>query len=816
MKQYKTLDMNDGRGGEHIQTHARPLWIISTFLISYLLNLASSTANVLWLPDPLALTLIYWTIHHPRHVGMTIAFICGLLMDVQNGSVLGQQALAYVILSYSAYSLHRRLPWFGLAGQALHILPLLLVSQLVVLMIRLWFDGLWPGFPWFLQSFTGALLWPAASLILSLPERRSLGRESVSGGVGKVALDFKQVDADLVPFRRRLLFVFFLVIVLFCVLIGRFAWLQIINKNAYTERAEKNRTVTVVSQAARGLIYDRNGELLAKNTLAYSLEITPDKVSDLEKTIDALSEIIPITTADRRRFVRLREDLNRYDSIPIRQELTDEEVAVFTGQQWRFPGVEINQREYRVYPEGSVGSHILGYIGSLSQSDKKRLTSEGLIDDYEGERVIGKVGIERSYESLLHGTPGHETLEITAGGHAVRSLAFEPPKAGKNLHLTIDMNLQRVAENAMKGKVGAVIAIQPKTGEILSFVSMPTYDPNLFPGGIDPKSWSQLNTAETKPLLNRAMRGLYPIGSTYKPFVALAGLETGATTADFVLDDTGVFTLGKHRFRDMSGVPKGRLDLRKSIAVSSDVYYYWLATRLGVDTIHDFMVPWGFGQKTGIDLVGEQTGVLPSREWKEARVKQPWMVGDTPSIGIGQGYNAFTLLQLAHATSTLANRGIVMTPHLVKRITDPSTNKAEDVPVEPAAVIPLKSRNVETVIAGMTDVSTKGTARFVFKGVPYTVACKTGTAQVVTIAQDDKYDAKKLAKKHHDHALFIAFAPARNPRIALAVLVENGGFGAQAAAPVARQLIDYWLTGANSLELPPPKGVPLITQRRNR
>ena len=414
-----------------------------------------------------------------------------------------------------------------------------------------------------------------------------------------MALDFKQVDADLVPFRRRLLFVFFLVIVLFCVLIGRFAWLQIINKNAYTERAEKNRTVTVVSQAARGLIYDRNGELLAKNTLAYSLEITPDKVSDLEKTIDALSEIIPITTADRRRFVRLREDLNRYDSIPIRQELTDEEVAVFTGQQWRFPGVEINQREYRVYPEGSVGSHILGYIGSLSQSDKKRLTSEGLIDDYEGERVIGKVGIERSYESLLHGTPGHETLEITAGGHAVRSLAFEPPKAGKNLHLTIDMNLQRVAENAMKGKVGAVIAIQPKTGEILSFVSMPTYDPNLFPGGIDPKSWSQLNTAETKPLLNRAMRGLYPIGSTYKPFVALAGLETGATTADFVLDDTGVFTLGKHRFRDMSGVSKGRLDLRKSIAVSSDVYYYWLATRLGVDTIHDFMVPWGFGQKTG-------------------------------------------------------------------------------------------------------------------------------------------------------------------------------------------------------------------------
>ncbi len=631
-----------------------------------------------------------------------------------------------------------------------------------------------------------------------------------------MALDFKKDNTDLGPFRGRLLFTFGVVTLLFLILLGRFAWLQIINQNAYTERAEKNRTVTVVSQGNRGLIFDRNGEVLAKNILAYSLEITPDKVENLDQTIDSLSEIISITKADRRRFNRLKEDFNRYDSIPIRQELTDQEVAIFTGQQWRFPGVEINQREYRYYPQGKTGSHFLGYIGSLSQSDKKRLEKEGTLHDYEGEREIGKVGIERSYEEILHGIPGFETLEITAGGHAVRSLALKPAQPGNNLQLTIDSNLQRVAEHAMNGKVGAVIAIQPSTGEILSFVSMPTYDPNLFPGGIDPQSWKALNTSETKPLLNRAMRGLYPIGSTYKPFIALAGLETGKTTINYSLNDTGIFTLGKHKFRDMSGIAKGKLDLRKAIAISSDVYFYWLATQMGVDTIHDFMVPWGFGQKTGIDLIGEQTGILPNRAWKEKRVKQPWVIGDTPSIGIGQGYNAFTLLQLANATSILANRGVVMTPHLVKKIINPITGESSSVKDKAIRTIPLKQTNVEAVIAGMTDVATKGTARFVFKGSPYSVACKTGTAQVITIGQDDKYDAKKLARKHHDHALFIAFAPAKKPKIALAVLVENGGFGAQAAAPIAKKMIDYWLTGANDLSLPPPKGVHLTLKHHNR
>lgn len=365
----------------------------------------------------------------------------------------------------------------------------------------------------------------------------------------------------------------------------------------------------------------------------------------------------------------------------------------------------------------------------------------------------------------------------------------------------------------MTGKTGSVIAIEPKTGRILAFASLPTYDPNLFPGGIDPESWNYLNTAEEKPLLNRAMRGIYPIGSTYKPFMALAGLELGAVTADYVLNDTGVFQVGNHKFRDVTGSPKGLLSLRKSIAVSSDIYYYWLATQLGVDKIHDFMQQWKFGAKTGIDLVGEQTGILPSRDWKEARFKEPWYVGDTPSLGIGQGYNAFTLLQLAHATATLANRGIIMTPHLVDKIENPVTGESIKVDAEPTGKIPLKDANLDVVIAGMTDVTRTGTARSVFQGAPYSVAGKTGTAQVISIAQDDRWDEKKVSRKHLDHALFIAFAPARNPRIAMAVLVENGGFGARAAAPVAKELMDYWLTGENSLGLPPPKNTPLISMK---
>lgn len=561
-------------------------------------------------------------------------------------------------------------------------------------------------------------------------------------------LEFKDEDESVGPFRRRLFFVFSLVALCFLILACRLAWLQIINRDLYVERAEQNRTVTTTSQGSRGLIFDRNGTLLAGNRLSWSLEVTSSQTAEpVEQLFDRLAEIIPITSADRRRYRRLRENFNRYDSVPIRTDLTDEEVAVFAAQRWRFQGLELNQREHRIYPEGAVGSHFLGYVGALSLNDKKRLDAAGDLALYQGEREIGKVGLERSYEKTLHGTPGHEILEVSAGGRPVRTLELEAAQPGSNLTLTIDLNLQRVAEKAMTGKTGSVIAIEPKTGRILAFASLPTYDPNLFPGGIDPESWNYLNTAEEKPLLNRAMRGIYPIGSTYKPFMALAGLELGAVTADYVLNDTGVFQVGNHKFRDVTGSPKGLLSLRKSIAVSSDIYYYWLATQLGVDKIHDFMQQWKFGAKTGIDLVGEQTGILPSRDWKEARFKEPWYVGDTPSLGIGQGYNAFTLLQLAHATATLANRGIIMTPHLVDKIENPVTGESIKVDAEPTGKIPLKDANLDVVIAGMTDVTRTGTARSVFQGAPYSVAGKTGTAQVISIAQDDRWDEKKSFPK---------------------------------------------------------------------
>lgn len=626
------------------------------------------------------------------------------------------------------------------------------------------------------------------------------------------SLEFKEEDPDVGQIRQRLILAFCLVLVCCSVLVLRLGWLQIIQRDTYQQRAEQNRTVTTTNQGSRGLIFDRNGTLLAGNRLSWSLEITLDQTREpVERLIDRLSGIVKITPADRRRFRRLREDLNRYDGIPIRSDLTEEEVGRFIAQRWRFPGADINQREHRIYPQKAVGSHIIGYVGALSQADKKRLEAEGVLPLYQGEREIGKVGVERSYEVLLHGDPGHETFEVTADGRSVRTLNLTPAKPGKNLRLSIDLNLQRVTEHALQGRTGAVIAIEPRTGEILAFVSLPTYDLNLFPGGIDPDSWNRLNTSPEKPLLNRAMRGLYPIGSTYKPFMALAGLECGAVAADYVFNDTGVFQVGNHRFRDVTGSPKGPLNLRKSIAVSSDIYYYWLSTKLGVDGIHDFMKQWRFGERTGIDLVGEQTGILPSREWKERRFHKPWVLGDTPSLGIGQGYNAFTLLQLAHATATLANRGTRMTPHLVKSIEDPMSGEETRRFTEPAGKIPLKPANIDVVTAGMTDVTQTGTARTIFKDAPYSVAGKTGTAQVVGIAQDAKYDASKLARRLHDHSLFIAFAPSRNPRIALAILVENGGFGARAAAPIARSMMDYWLTGENELGLPPPKGVPLIS-----
>jgi penicillin-binding protein 2 len=628
--------------------------------------------------------------------------------------------------------------------------------------------------------------------------RRWFGRRRWSTddvAYGSRAAAMRNPEREVHHFRVRVLVASVFVLAAFALLVARFSWLQVVKHDEYRERAELNRIAVLPVAPNRGLIKDRNGVIIARNYSAYTLEITPAKVDNLEQTIDELAAVVDIQPRDRRRFKKLMEDTKRFDSVPIRTRLSDEDVARFTANRFRFPGVELRARVFRDYPLGEAGSHLVGYIGRISPRDLDRIEKLGDPAAYNGTDHIGKVGVEQSYEKELHGTPGVEEVEITAGGRAVRTLSRKPSFPGNNLVLSVDIELQKIVERAFGDRRGALIAIEPATGDLLAFVSKPTFDPNLFVDGIDPKSWDELNTDPDKPLLNRALRGTYPIGSTYKPFLALAALETGKRRAETVIQDNGTFLFGNRVFRDSNKVPLGRVDMHRSIVKSSDVYYYQLANDLGVNAIHDFMKPWGFGQITGIDVEGEQTGILPSTAWKEKRLKQKWYPGETISVGIGQGYNSFTLLQLAHATATLANNGVVMKPHLVKAVEDPRTGERRPTVPKESYRIPLKPEHLRVVREAMADVNISGTGRSAFQGVPYRVAGKTGTAQVIGIKQGEKYNESRVAERHRDHSLFIAFAPVDDPKIAMAVLVENGGFGARAAAPIARQVLDYYLLG---------------------
>ena len=608
-------------------------------------------------------------------------------------------------------------------------------------------------------------------------------------------------EREVSQFRERLVSASVLVALGFLVLSLRLAWLQVIRHGEFLARAEQNRIALVPVTANRGLIKDRNGVIIAKNYSAYTLEIEPAKVGDLDGAIDELSTVIEISARERRRFHKTLEDYKHLDSVPIRTRLSDEEVARFAAQRYRFPGVELRARLFRQYPLGETASHLLGYIGRVSAKDEERIDGFADPNNYNGTDYIGKIGVESSYEEQLHGTTGIEQVEITAGGHPVRTLTRTPSVPGDNLILSVDIRLQEIVERAFGDRRGALIAIEPETGDILAFVSKPTFDPNLFVEGIDPVNWDALNNSIDKPLLNRALRGTYPIGSTYKPFLALAALELGKRHPESVTFDPGFYSYGGHLFRE--GGPKGGhgvVDLHKSIVVSSDVYYYALANDLGVDAIHDFMKPFGFGDLTGIDMEGEVPGVLPSTEWNERRFHQKWFGGETISIGIGQGKNAFTLIQLAQATATLANDGAVMKPHLVKAIEDSRTGARTFTVTSETRRIALRPENVAFVRDAMVGVTTdpSGTAYAAFVGSTYKTAGKTGTAQVVGIGQNEKYDERHVEERHRDHSLFIAFAPAEagvQPKIALALLVENGGWGALAAAPIARQVMDYYLLG---------------------
>jgi penicillin-binding protein 2 len=626
---------------------------------------------------------------------------------------------------------------------------------------------------------------------------RRRSNDELSFGSSVAAM--RNPEREVQHFRARVLVASVFVLSAFAILVARLAWLQVVKHEAYREKAEANRIAVLPVAPNRGLIKDRNGAIIARNYSAYTLEVTPAKVENLEQTIDELAKVVDIQPRDRRRFRKLLEETKRFDSIPIRTRLSDEDVARFTANRFRFPGVELRARLFRDYPLGETASHLIGYIGRISPRDLERVErlaeARGDPAVYNGTEHIGKVGVEQSYESELHGTPGVEEVEITAGGRAVRTLSRKPSQPGNNLVLSVDIELQKIVERAFGDRRGALIAIEPASGDVLAFVSKPTFDPNLFVDGIDPKSWDELNNDPDKPLLNRALRGTYPIGSTYKPFLAMAALETGKRRADQVIQDNGTFLFGNRVFRDSNKVPLGPVDLHRSIVKSSDVYYYQLANDLGVDAIHDFMKPWGFGQITGIDVEGEQTGILPSSAWKEKRFRQKWYPGETISIGIGQGYNAFTLLQLAHATANLANSGVVMKPHLVKAIEDPRTGERRLTVRDKSYQIAVRPEHMKFVRDAMVDVNISGTGRSAFQGVPYKVGGKTGTAQVVGIKQGEKYNEARVAERHRDHSLFIAFAPADEPKIAMAIIVENGGFGARAAAPIARQVLDYYLLG---------------------
>jgi penicillin-binding protein 2 len=611
-------------------------------------------------------------------------------------------------------------------------------------------------------------------------------------------MEFKNPQEELERFRSRLAVAGGFVLFCFTLLFIRFVWLQIVQHDYYQTRAEDNRISLVPIVPNRGLILDRNGLVLARNYSAYTLEITPSKSRDLDQLIDGLASIIDIQPKDRKRFKKLLEESRNFESLPIRTRLTDEEVAKFIAHRYRFPGVDIKARLFRQYPGGAFASHMLGYIGRVTDRDLEKIEEAEQDANYRGTEHFGKTGLEQRYEFKLHGETGFEQVEVDAGGRAVRTLARTAPVAGNNLTLTVDAELQRIAEQAFGDRKGALIAIEPATGGILALVAVPNYDPNLFVDGIDTQSWKELNESPDKPMVNRALNGAYPPGSTFKPFMALAALTIGKRRPEQTISDPGFFNFGGHHFRDDKKGGHGSVDMYKSIVHSCDTYYYMLANDMGIDNIAAFMGQLGLGSRTGIDIDGESEGVLPSQEWKRKRFKKPeqqkWYAGETISIGIGQGYNAYTPIQLAHATAILANNGVVFRPHLVKFITDTKTGERTLIEPQPTRTLALKPEHIEVIKNAMVGVNKEGTGARAFAGAEYVSAGKTGTAQVYSL-KGAEYKAGSVKKELRDHALFIAFAPADQPKIALAVLVENGGFGAQAAAPIARQVLDYYLLG---------------------
>lgn len=624
--------------------------------------------------------------------------------------------------------------------------------------------------------------------------------------------NFQDTEDIKKTFYQRITAAFIFTIICFILLCIRLIYLEIMHGNNYRMLARDNSILFSPIKPGRGKIVDRNGKILADNYPVYTLEIEPSKIDrPLDILIQDIHHIIPIHAQDISRVQQLYADPEYLDSIPIRYHLTDKEVAQYTAISFLFPGVTIQSRSFRKYPYKHSTAHIIGYIGRLSKNDflilKKNSEKNKLsnipdhrknIENYRGTEYIGKTGLEAKYEYLLHGITGYQQLEINAGGKLIRSVKKKSSVNGDDLYISLDIHLQQVAQKALQGYRGALVAIEPNTGEVLAMVSSPSFDPNLFSHNINQKDWKNLNTSSDKPLLNRPLRGLYPPASTYKPFMALAALATGKRTKEWKFHDPGYFIVGNHRFRNLVRSGQGEIDMHRSIVISNDTYYYILAHDLGVDMIHDFMQQFGFGSLTGIDLIGENPGILPSTQWKKRTFKnkglRQWYEGDTISLGIGQGYNSFTILQLAHATAILANGGKIFRPHLVKKILPSlSNNKPKLLHYPSIGHINVRDSDLRFIQNALVDVMKTGTGKQAFKNTPYQAAGKTGTAQIFSHDQNSNKQSQNIARHLKDHALCIAYAPNKNPKIALAVILENSGWGATAAAPVARKILDAYL-----------------------
>lgn len=604
-------------------------------------------------------------------------------------------------------------------------------------------------------------------------------------------LTFKDNPVESKLFLGRIISAFIIIIVLTTGLIVRLVYLQITGHQHYSTLAKENSIKIEPTVPSRGIIYDKRGNILAENAQTYTLELIPEQISDMDGTLLKLQKLLELPDEKIELFEKLRKRQKRFTGIPLLSNMTEEEMAKFAVVRPFFHGVDVHIRQLRNYPYGDLASHVIGYVGRINETELKELP----IAEYRGSTYIGKLGIEGSYESELHGITGYSEIETNVQGRPLKTLKEVDPITGANLYLTLDMALQKTAYDALGTDTGAVVAIEIKTGGVLTFVSRPGFDPNPFVIGISNSAYQALQTSPEQPLFNRALRGLYPPGSTIKPFMAMAGLEYNTVSVQQQLFCPGAYQLpnSPHLYRDWKKNGHGSVNVTEAITQSCDVYFYRLAGMLGIDRIHSFLQQFGFGEKTGIDLIGEKSGLLPSREWKMSKKSQIWFPGETLITGIGQGYYQVTPLQLATATATLANKGKIVTPHLIdKLIPEPPSQLAEKVPQK---TIPLESANLKTVVAAMVNVihSNRGTARSIGLDINYQIAGKTGTAQVINIKQNASYNEHQIDKKNRDHALFIAFAPADDPKIAVAVIVENGGHGGSVAAPIAAKVIKQYL-----------------------